>query len=1145
MGIVVTIANGFLSGQNTASAVTFTGGNQVTYQEAAKTAKTKLLYTALMKCADLNWDSRPNNGRKITGGNMWTRTLNQKSLFPTNTLLDTVVQSLIGVTTMANCGLNESGSGASISSIALEHFGFTDEEYKHQIICSDQTQVPEYLNANGRPSTRANKEGVYGFRQGNNDRACNDGLRDNAVNDGHNGNWHFADDFRDFLEKTIKQKTSTDTTPSIVSDALSDKEKYILRFQAFTAQAGVCFTDRVGNIVPKEYFDNINSYTSDNPGDPGAEFKFYSAFDPVSGTIFVGRTTLTNAQYRESANLYFIDSSITGGNTEKCSDTLQALHTTFPIDNLTIEDDVDSTPPPPPGVPPPTDSGCPSGWINWLLCPAADNGITFINGLMEIIQGGLRFDILTGENGEAVRNSWQAFLGLANIAFVIVFLVIIYSTATSTGMKNFDIKKILPRLVIAAILVNISFWVCAAISDLVNIIGANIKDFIVTSLGNPEATNNLGNLGQEIGAYALIGVGIVVLVFVGGFFTVILGFLLIVAVLAFRQLALMVLIVISPLAFVAWLLPNTEKWFKKWFDNYIKMLLIYPMIMGVWGFSRVLTDLNRKTDQGLFEFIAWVAIQIAPAVAIIPIFKMGGELMGKMSDMTKKGIDSLGGNALRSWDKQRAKDQRDRTGRDIKTRATAFSLGKKYDSKTGQLIDNPNANQNSWFRRRVGRMSYGGRAIKNERSKEVFDNIKQLNTEGQDFDLFRQEHKRYIRDDDLSMMHSIKMMQADEKNEYTELVRARQKAQMARNNNMDDETIRRLDADVDAKRGAFMSARANSYGEVSNVNGVALTDTNAADLLRGRTIADVDGLGGTNLTEILQGKNADEQRAVLQFLVGKAVNGGAGDKSFMASVGDDMYGYLQSLGVNLDANFERTGFRAFSVSKALPLTDTWASGGAKGNFGNPNAVGLNMHSLGQALYGSGARLDGATIKSLVGDDYAGDVTDLGKWQQEAALGRLAQQVRTDADAKSFGMKNFDTKAAKQWADNAKAQMTLRASAAAGDANALNALINTRVVPAGTTAATLGTAVQNSGQLALPRDYLNGLIDDGQLFNTAKGTYGEDYLTTVAAYTGMAVGGSHTDVATGTSFKYSYTDAATGATVGTNDLQTAMRQARGY
>lgn len=64
------------------------------------------------------------------------------------------------------------------------------------------------------------------------------------------------------------------------------------------------------------------------------------------------------------------------------------------------------------------------------------------------------------KEGGGVQTAWDAIRGISNILFIILFLVIIFSQLTGVGIDNYGIKKMLPRLIIVAILVNVSYILC-------------------------------------------------------------------------------------------------------------------------------------------------------------------------------------------------------------------------------------------------------------------------------------------------------------------------------------------------------------------------------------------------------------------------------------------------------------------------------------------------------------------------------------------------------------------------------------------------------------------------------------------------------------------------------------------------------------
>lgn len=310
-----------------------------------------------------------------------------------------------------------------------------------------------------------------------------------------------------------------------------------------------------------------------------------------------------------------------------------------------------------------TDSpSCNLGAMGWIICPTTQLIEYMVGGLLSMVTAQMQFNAILGANtSQGMFNGWSAVRDIANIAFAIAFMIIIYSTATSSGLTNYSIKKILPRLIVAAILVNISFWICAAAVDLSNILGSSIKTFIDVNMTNTvDSGSSVDNrFASSIQSFAggILGGGITL---VGGLVagvmlwaTALIAILTLLTALAFRTFALVALIVISPLAFVAYLLPNTESWFKKWRTEFMRMLFAYPMVAAVWGLSNFLTAVLQQDggalESGGLTFVDAMLvplIAILPAAAIIPIFKSSGSLMGKMTNFANTGVRKLGGDAL-------------------------------------------------------------------------------------------------------------------------------------------------------------------------------------------------------------------------------------------------------------------------------------------------------------------------------------------------------------------------------------------------------------------------------------------------------------------------------------------------------------------
>jgi len=258
-------------------------------------------------------------------------------------------------------------------------------------------------------------------------------------------------------------------------------------------------------------------------------------------------------------------------------------------------------------------SSCAVDGVGWIVCSVANFVAKVSDGIYSLIESmlvvpAINTDTASGTNG--VYNAWTIMRNLANIAFVIAFLIIIFSQLTSVGITNYGIKKTLPRLVVSAILVNLSFWIAAIAVDASNIAGASIysllsgvKDSMHVGLTN--GSNWTAIIGALLGGAGIAVSGVAVAavagaaVISGGMGLTLLYFalpLLLTAVLAVfvaafvliaRQALIIILLIVSPLAFVALLLPNTNKLFTKWRQMLTSLLLMYPIISILFGGAQI------------------------------------------------------------------------------------------------------------------------------------------------------------------------------------------------------------------------------------------------------------------------------------------------------------------------------------------------------------------------------------------------------------------------------------------------------------------------------------------------------------------------------------------------------------------------------
>lgn len=155
------------------------------------------------------------------------------------------------------------------------------------------------------------------------------------------------------------------------------------------------------------------------------------------------------------------------------------------------------------------------GPMGWIICPVVNLLATGTDQSFGIIKMFLETSPKLTTDAGTVK-AWEAFRNIANIFFVIAFMIIVFSQVTSVGIGNYGIKKLLPRLIIAAILVNASLIVCQLAVDLSNILGnslSSLLDGLVPGVSVNAATGTgfmafFGNVLTGVG----IAVGVVVLI---------------------------------------------------------------------------------------------------------------------------------------------------------------------------------------------------------------------------------------------------------------------------------------------------------------------------------------------------------------------------------------------------------------------------------------------------------------------------------------------------------------------------------------------------------------------------------------------------------------------------------------------------------
>ena len=307
-----------------------------------------------------------------------------------------------------------------------------------------------------------------------------------------------------------------------------------------------------------------------------------------------------------------------------------------------------------------------AGSLGWIICPVIFTTRDAIDGIYSnILEPLLMVDPAViasiGVSSSPTYKIWATFRNLANILFAIVLLAVIFSQVTGFGIDNYGIKKILPKLIVTAILVNLSLIICGVLVDASDLLGGGIKrlfdslaaetsvDWLTQFTGASDPALSSVNVIGTVLAYVLgllvaaggvaVGAGVgtgtiavssliipILLLVLSGIIAAFFAFV----VLGARQALIIIMIAISPLAFVLYALPNTQGLFKKWFKIFEGLLLVYPaaslLIGGGYLASRlILANIDSNPFMAL----------IAGLISIIPYFMI--------PKLTSKSMDAIGG----------------------------------------------------------------------------------------------------------------------------------------------------------------------------------------------------------------------------------------------------------------------------------------------------------------------------------------------------------------------------------------------------------------------------------------------------------------------------------------------------------------------
>lgn len=342
-------------------------------------------------------------------------------------------------------------------------------------------------------------------------------------------------------------------------------------------------------------------------------------------------------------------------------------------------------------------NSCGVDGIGWLVCPLMSFAGSLGDASYSAISYFLSIDkeIFKEQSNGGLGQAWSFFRDIANAVFAVIFLWVIFSQISNVGVSNYGIKKILPRLIIGALLVNLSFYICQLAVDLSNILGFSLKGVL------EGAASKVGTQSAEIGTFntlivdglALVGIGLFIFLAVSipTIMALLLALLVVLVILIVRQAAVILLIAISPLAFAAWLLPNTENLFKKWVSMFRGLLIVFPVISLLYGAGKlagaVLAAVGTDDPNNPKETMQVAAL----AASILPLGATPFVLQSSLNSLGNIGakIGRMGANAHSRFAgnaKGAAKRRIDNSAvGDTKRKYSDFMDRKRASMRTGKI----------------------------------------------------------------------------------------------------------------------------------------------------------------------------------------------------------------------------------------------------------------------------------------------------------------------------------------------------------------------------------------------------------------------------------------------------------------------------
>lgn len=198
-------------------------------------------------------------------------------------------------------------------------------------------------------------------------------------------------------------------------------------------------------------------------------------------------------------------------------------------------------------------------------------------------------------NNSTVEDGWKIVRDVANLFFIIVIMIIAFATVLQ--LESYGMKKLLPKLILIALLINFSLVICGFLINFSDAFGNTFKDsfhgganLAIGIASVLQVEKNVTQKDQTWWESVKKKISDIVDIFsLTAFFTLFLSILAQMIMvftigagiffMAIRQVALMMIVILSPMALVCLLLPFLNSYWNQWKEAFTKWAIFYPIYM--------------------------------------------------------------------------------------------------------------------------------------------------------------------------------------------------------------------------------------------------------------------------------------------------------------------------------------------------------------------------------------------------------------------------------------------------------------------------------------------------------------------------------------------------------------------------------------